>query len=252
MSALLAFQFEQTSIRVVMIDGDPWWVASDLAQALDYRDAHNMARVLDDDERGTHFVSTPSGDQEMTVISEAGMYHATFKSRKDVAIRFRKWVTGDLLPSLRRTGRYEMPGFEPPPMQAIDFDTTRLTAGVSVVREARRLFGPVAARALWAQVGLPPVSLDRTGAGDGDPLAEPLWDYLQGVNETTSAWAAKGLGLNDVDQSTKVRIAKLMAGWGWTCRKKRLSGSAPGVYLYSRPAEWGPLVIDMPAPETGA
>jgi hypothetical protein len=221
MSALLAFQFEETPIRVVMIDGDPWWVAGDLAKALDYREAYHMIRVLDDDEKGVHNVQTLGGLQEMSVISEAGMYHASFKSRKEVAVRFRKWVTGDLLPTLRRTGRYEMPGFEPPPVQALDLDPTRLSVGVSVVRTAMRLYGPAAARSLWAQVGLPPV--DSEAAMDGDPLAIPLQAYLQGRMATTIAEAAEGMGLRDPDWSTRLRIGKLLGLWGWSAKNEKVT-----------------------------
>lgn len=223
MNALLAFQFEETPIRVVMIDGEPWWVANDLALALGYPRQQELTRILDDDEKGLHIVQTLGGDQEMSVISEAGMYHAAFKSRKDVAVRFRKWVTGEVLPEIRRTGRYEMPGFEPAPVQALDLDPTRLSVGVSVVRTAMRLYGPAAARNLWVQVGLPPVIADSEAAVDGDPLAIPLQAFLQGRAATTIAEAAGGMGLHDPDWSTRLRIGKLLALWGWSAKNEKVS-----------------------------
>lgn len=100
------FQFHTTQIRTVTVDGDPWFVAADIAAALEYRDGANLARILDADEKGTHLVSTPSGNQECTVISESGLYHAVLKSRKPQAKAFRRWVTNDVLPAIRKTGRY--------------------------------------------------------------------------------------------------------------------------------------------------
>lgn len=103
-SALAIFNFKNShthEIRVVIRDGEPWFVASDIA------DAPNMSRILDDDEKGTHIVSTLGGNQEITIISESGLYHAVLKSRKPQAKAFRKWVTSEVLPAIRKTGRYE-------------------------------------------------------------------------------------------------------------------------------------------------
>lgn len=106
-SAPTVFHFNTSSIRVLELDGMAWFVASDVAQALNYRDAANLARVLDDDEKGTHPVSTLKGAQKLLIINESGLYHAVIKSRKTEAVAFRKWVTGTVLPAIRKTGRYE-------------------------------------------------------------------------------------------------------------------------------------------------
>jgi prophage antirepressor-like protein len=104
---LIAQMFNGTTIRTIHKEDGFWFVASDIAKALDYRDAANMIRVLDEDEViGTHTVSTSSADQLMTIINESGVYHAVFNSRKAEAAVFRKWVTSDLLPTLRRKGEY--------------------------------------------------------------------------------------------------------------------------------------------------
>ena len=87
-------------------DGEPWFVASDIAKALGYRDAEKMTRRLDDDEKGTRSVGTPGGEQQMTVITEAGMYSAILGSKVDGAKRFKRWVTHEVLPALRRDGAY--------------------------------------------------------------------------------------------------------------------------------------------------
>ncbi|MDR0703217.1 MAG: Bro-N domain-containing protein [Azoarcus sp.] len=108
-SAPAIFNFTSHSVRIVVRDDAPWFVASDVAEALEYRNAPDMTRFLDEDEIGTtHIVrSTQGGNPNVAIISESGMYHAVLKSRKPAAKTFRRWVTGEVLPAIRKTGRYE-------------------------------------------------------------------------------------------------------------------------------------------------
>lgn len=103
---ILPFQFKNTEVRTIKIDDLIWFVASDVAKALEYPQAKDLARILDDDEKGRQIVPTPSGDIEMVIINESGLYHAILKSRKPEAVPFRKWVTGEVLPAIRKTGSY--------------------------------------------------------------------------------------------------------------------------------------------------
>lgn len=101
------FAFDGTHVRVIIDEsGEPLFVAADVARALGYRDAANLVRRLDDDERGTRSVSTPGGTQDMTVITEAGMYSAVIGSQVESAKRFKTWLTHKVLPEIRRTGSY--------------------------------------------------------------------------------------------------------------------------------------------------
>jgi len=107
---LIPFDFEGRPVRVVTdAQGEPWFVAADIAQSLEYRMASDMTRSLDDDEKGTQIVRTPSGDQEMLVINESGLYSAILRSRKPDAKRFKRWITHEVIPSIRKTGTYAMP-----------------------------------------------------------------------------------------------------------------------------------------------
>lgn len=232
MSTALSYQFEEEAVRVVMVDGDPWFVAGDVARALGYRDAANMCRNLHDDEKGTHIVSTPSGQQDMNIISESGMYAAIFKSRREEAERFRKWVTGTVLPSIRKTGRFELEGYDPPPMVPADYDPVCLNAGVAVVREARRLFGPVAARSIWSEVGLPAPIVDAVPVIAGDSFAEPLKAYLADKTETTAVWAARGMGLTEIDRLVTTRIAALLRLMGWRRLEAKREGVKQNVWFH--------------------
>ena len=108
MNELVSFAFtDKLPVRVVVDElGNPWFVAADVAAILGYRDAHDALRGIGDDEKGTQIVRTLGGDQEMLVVNESGLYAVIFKSRLDEAVLFRKWVTGEVLPSIRKTGGY--------------------------------------------------------------------------------------------------------------------------------------------------
>lgn len=222
MTSLISYQFDDAPMRVVMIIDDPWFVANDVAAVLGYRDAHNMSRNLDDDEKGTHILSTLGGQQEMNIISESGLYTAILKSRREEARRFRKWVTSEVLPAIRRHGRYELHQL-PVAADPIDLDPARLAVGVSVVREARRLFGPRAARGLWQKVGLPACIADSEAVFDGDPFATPLKAWLGDKAECTIQQAAEGLGIEDPTKSERYRIGQLLRLWGWHPHKRKIA-----------------------------
>ncbi len=106
MTALDVFQYGEHQVRTVMVGDEPWFVTTDVAAVLGYRDAYNLTRRLDDDEKGTHSASTPGGTQMVGIISEAGLYTAILGSQVPNAKAFKRWVTHDVLPTLRRTGRY--------------------------------------------------------------------------------------------------------------------------------------------------
>jgi prophage antirepressor-like protein len=102
------FEFLGYHVRVELINEEPWWVLSDVAKVLGYRDASNASRVVKDHQRGTHKVSTPSGDQSAIVVSEAGLYRLIMKSQSPVAAQFQDWVEEIVLPSIRKKGSYKV------------------------------------------------------------------------------------------------------------------------------------------------
>ena len=108
MNDLSIFNFEDASIRVIEKNGEPWFVAKDIAIVLDFRDAEVACRTLEEDEKGTLNVCTLGGNQQMTGINESGLYHLILVSRKPEAKKFRKWVTEEVLPSIRKTGSYSV------------------------------------------------------------------------------------------------------------------------------------------------
>ncbi|WP_405120801.1 Bro-N domain-containing protein [Pseudomonas leptonychotis] len=103
---IIPFKFDTREVRTLLIDDQPWFVAADVALALEYLTAKDMARNLDDDEKGRQIVPTLGGEQEMLVINESGLYSAILRSRKAEAKRFKKWVTAEVLPAIRKHGSY--------------------------------------------------------------------------------------------------------------------------------------------------
>ncbi len=106
---LAPFSFEGQSLRVVTDEqGQPWFVAADVLASLQL-DRKALER-LDADEKGVSSIHTPGGDQDMTTVNEPGLYALILGSRKAEAKRFKRWVTHDVIPAIRKTGSYLTPG----------------------------------------------------------------------------------------------------------------------------------------------
>jgi anti-repressor protein len=110
MTDIAVFSYANTGagVRTVVRDGNPWFVAADVCGILSLGRTHDAVRGLDDDERGTDTIRTPGGDQDVTVINEPGLYSLILRSRKPEAKAFKRWVTHEVLPAIRKTGRYEV------------------------------------------------------------------------------------------------------------------------------------------------
>lgn len=101
------FRFETAEVRTMLINNEPWFVGVDVALALGYsnpRDA--LAKHVDPEDKGVAKCDTPGGLQEMTVINEPGVYSLTFSSQLESAKKFKRWVTHEVLPSIREKGYY--------------------------------------------------------------------------------------------------------------------------------------------------
>lgn len=103
-TSLQHFNYGSQNVRTTMGDGEPWFVASDVAAILGYSATAAMTRRLDDDDKGVRLLHTLGGDQKMTVISEFGLYEAILGSKVEGAKRFKKWVTHTVLPAVMKHG----------------------------------------------------------------------------------------------------------------------------------------------------
>lgn len=115
MNDLKIFNSEEFGeIRTVTINNEPWFVGKDVAEALGYeRTADAIRQHVEDEDKGVGEIQTPGGIQKMTIINESGLYSLIFGSKLESAKRFKHWVTSEVLPSIRRTGSYEMEQYSP-------------------------------------------------------------------------------------------------------------------------------------------
>ena len=107
-SALKLFENPQFRVRVIMRCAEPWFVAKDACDCLDLGNVSQTCSRLDDDERGIISIDTPSGKQEMLIVSEPGLYSLIGSSKKQEAKAFKRWVNHEVLPSIRKTGSYSV------------------------------------------------------------------------------------------------------------------------------------------------
>lgn len=93
-------------IRTLTIDGEPWFVAADVCRALEIGNPSMAVERLDDDEKGISTIDTLGGKQRMTIINEPGLYSLVLSSRKPEAKVFRRWITHEVIPAIRKYGGY--------------------------------------------------------------------------------------------------------------------------------------------------
>lgn len=109
MNGLQIFTYNGNEVRTVQKDGEPWWVLKDVCEVLGISKYRDTAARLEDDEREPIRVDTLGGAQEMLCVNESGLYNVILRSDKPEAKPFRKWVTSEVLPSIRRHGAYMTP-----------------------------------------------------------------------------------------------------------------------------------------------
>lgn len=179
MTDIVVHTFKDQQVRTILgSDGEPRFVLADLCKVLDINNASDVARRLSDSMKGVDLIDTPGGRQKMTVVTEAGMYSVVLRSDKPEAVSFQEWVTGDVLPSIRRTGQYSLqPKLKGPELMAYALIEAQKTIEAATAR----------AEAAEAQIEAdkPHTTLGKAiTAGDGDLLVRDVARVLasHGVN----------------------------------------------------------------------
>ena len=110
MNELQVFNYNGNEVRTIQKDGEPWWVLKDVCEVLDISQAVRVAERLDEDEVSQTHITDSLGRQQSTyIINESGLYNVILRSDKPEAKPFRKWVTSEVLPSIRKHGAYMTP-----------------------------------------------------------------------------------------------------------------------------------------------
>ena len=113
MNDLMTFQFETNEVRTIVIDGEPWFVGKDVAAALGYeRPDHAIAKHVDNEDKLMYQIDTSGQSRQMYIIDESGVYSLIFSSKMPNAKKFKRWVTNEVLPAIRKTGTYTSPQVE--------------------------------------------------------------------------------------------------------------------------------------------
>jgi anti-repressor protein len=142
MNNLTVFENQEFGkVRTVLKDGETWFVAKDVCDCLDVKNVSDAINMLDDDEKNTIVLNEGIGNPEKSIINESGLYSLVLSSRKPSAKKFKKWVTSEVLPSIRKTGGYVQEN------RAIDFvnnwlpslDETSKNVIAGVIEENRKL-----------------------------------------------------------------------------------------------------------------
>lgn len=103
------FEFQRNEIRTIIKDSEPWFVAKDVCNILGLDNVTMALKKLDEDEKGVNIIETLGGKQEVNTVNESGLYNLIFRSNKEEAKQFKRWVTHEVLPSIRKTGSYSLP-----------------------------------------------------------------------------------------------------------------------------------------------
>ena len=149
---LVPFDFRGHPVRALTVDGEIWLIASDVCAVLGLTNRRSSLALLDEDEKGVHTVDTPGGPQSTVTVNEPGAYSLVFRSRLPMAKDFKRWLTHEVIPSIRKTGSYSLPGQR----QEIDPETVdrRALALLVLASEDAKLAAEAQAFVLKAQLAI--------------------------------------------------------------------------------------------------
>ena len=210
------FAYDGHQVRVITRDGEPWFVARDVCDVLAITNAGNVLAALDEDERSSiHIADGTSGNPNRAIVSEAGLYSLILRSRKPEAKMFKRWVTHEVLPSIRRHGVYATDDA----VEAMLADPDSMIRALTALKKerARRQDIEASHRALAAQVeaDAPHTRFGRTISGtDGDLLVKQVADLITQGGAPIS----------------QVTLFRWLRKHGWLCRNQGR--------LWNSPTKW--------------
>jgi prophage antirepressor-like protein len=246
MSQIIPFEFESHALRVNLdAAGQPWFVAADVCAALDLPETHKAIARLDDDEKGRNSIPTPGGQQEMSVVNESGLYNLVLGSRKPEAKRFKRWITHEVLPSIRKTGAYASPmSVTALPAPTQDRVTALLLIGEALARVPGVKHGVAMAATLTCiheNTGLAIETMRRALPTNDEPIAAmnptKLGQHLgMAARSVNARLAAMGLQLRN--ERDEWELTEAGQAWGEALPYSRNGHSGYQIL-------WNPAVIDQ-------
>ena len=217
---LMPFDYEGREIRVVKDEqGDPWFVAADVCAVLQLPETHKAVARLDDDEKDRNSIPTPGGSQSMTVVSESGLYNLVLGSRKAEAKRFKRWVTHEVLPAIRKTGSYAVPAMAALPAPTQDRVTSLLLIGEAVAKVPGVKAGIAMAATLTCiheNTGLTIETLRRALPAANEPICSlnaTQLGKLVGLSAKTTNLRLANLGLQVRNERDEWELTEIGEAW---------------------------------------
>ncbi len=215
---LAPFDFEGRPVRIVTdAQGEPWFVAADVLSTISL-DRKALER-LDDDEKGVNSIHTPGGVQEMTTVNEPGLYALVLGSRKAEAKRFKRWVTHEVLPAIRKTGSYAVPAIAALPAPTQDRVTSLLLIGEAVAKVPGVKAGIAMAATLTCiheNTGLAIETLRRALPAANEPICSlnaTQLGKLVGLSAKTTNLRLANLGLQVRNERDEWELTEVGEAW---------------------------------------
>lgn len=180
MNDLKVFAYGEQKVRTVLVENEPWWVLADVCRVLGLKEPHRVAARLDGDEKMTRPLATGhlgkrGGAQSNILVSESGLYSVILRSDKPEAKEFKRWVTHEVLPSIRQTGAYATPAWSPPNVVPVAVPVAPDLPIETALRRAELLIRAAEHPALPQEEQLRllnQASVDLTGMGVRAPVVE--------------------------------------------------------------------------------
>lgn len=149
MNQLQKFMYSNQEVRSTVIDSEPWFVAKDVCDVLELTNSRMAIERLDEDEKGVSSIDTLGGKQNITIVNESGLYSLILGSRKPEAKQFKRWITHEVIPMIRKTGGYILPQTMPETLrllaaeieknQAVEAENERLAIQTAQQQEQLKL-----------------------------------------------------------------------------------------------------------------
>jgi anti-repressor protein len=189
-SELIPFDFRGTAVRVVVINGEPWFAAGDVCFVLGYSNPRDAtAKHVREHQKRVSRIATPSGEQSATVISEGGLYRLLMRARTALADQFQDWVTDEVLPAIRQTGKFDLA-----------VPTTFADALELAAKQARE------------------IEAKDERIGELEPAAKSWTQLAEASGDYSLREAAQILDRDPGISTGQNRLAKTLKGLGWTDR----------------------------------
>lgn len=195
------FNFDSHPVRTGGTPEEPLFVATDVCECLDIADVQQACDRLDEDERGRCSIPTPGGPQEVRAVTESGLYSLVLGSRKPEAKKFKRWVTHEVLPTIRKTGTYTA---KPSPQSKLDLEWKKLR--LQILREGKKMLSELGAldarQTFYLTDGIGNL-LAEVGGNKASPVSDPPKTLDERIRE-------RGLDARDLPPSVIGKRAKAL------------------------------------------